>query len=153
MDKKSIDEIVKISFGNPLKFSVAKNTIKKTLGFQLMKIDSTLPPLEDKKLHNFSLTEKKRPKNVTEPIETEIIRGQQKFNLHNVLNPVQVEVTDNKTLIITDNKTSYKTLPLSDLLRFSINLIDNKNQQIEFNSGEQKQKISILNFKIGVFLR
>ena len=90
---------------------------------------------------------------MAEPIETEIIRGQQKFNLHNVLNPVQVEVTDNKTLIITDNKTSYKTLPLSDLLRFSINLIDNKNQQIEFNSGEQKQKISILNFKIGVFLR
>ena len=90
---------------------------------------------------------------MTQPIETEIIRGQQKFNLHNVLNPVQVEVTDNKTLIITDNKTSYKTLPLSDLLRFSINLIDNKNQQIEFNSGEQKQKISILNFKIGVFLR
>ena len=90
---------------------------------------------------------------MAEPIETEIIRGQQKFNLHNVLNPVQVEVTDNKTLIITDNKASYKTLPLSDLLRFSINLIDNKNQQIEFNSGEQKQKISILNFKIGVFLR
>ena len=60
MDKKSIDETVKIiSFDNPLKFSVAKNTIKKTLGFQLMKIDSTLPPLEDKKVHNFSLTEKK----------------------------------------------------------------------------------------------
>ena len=90
---------------------------------------------------------------MTEPIETEIIRGQQNFNMHNVLNPVQVEITDNKTLIITDNKTSYKTLPLNDLLRFSINLINNKNQQKEFNSGEQKQKISILNFKIGVFLR
>ena len=90
---------------------------------------------------------------MTEPIETEIIRGQQNFNMHNVLNPVQVEITDSKTLIITDNKTSYKTLPLNDLLRFSINLINNKNQQKEFNSGEQKQKISILNFKIGVFLR
>ena len=89
---------------------------------------------------------------MTEPIETDI-RGQQNFNMHNVLNPVQVEITDNKTLIITDNKTSYKTLPLNDLLRFSINLINNKNQQKEFNSGEQKQKISILNFKIGVFLR
>ena len=54
-----------ISFNNPLKFSVAKNTIKKTLGFQLMKIDRTLPPLEDKKVHNFSLTERKRPKNMT----------------------------------------------------------------------------------------
>ena len=142
-----------ICFDNPLKFSVAKNTIKKTLGFQLMKIDSTLPPLEDKKVHNFSLTERKRPKNMTEPIETEIIRGQQKFNLHNVLNPVQVEITDSKMLIITDNKTLYKMLSLSDLLRFSINLIGDKNQQIEFNSGEQKQKISILNFKIDVFLR
>ena len=116
-----------------------------------MKIDSTLPPLEDKKVHNFSLTERKRPKNMTEPIE--IIRGQQKFNLHNVLNPVQVEITDSKMLIITDNKTLYKMLSLSDLLRFSINLIGDKNQQIEFNSGEQKQKISILNFKIDVFLR
>ena len=56
-------------------------------------------------------------------------------------------------LIITDNKTLYKMLSLSDLLRFSINLIGDKNQQIEFNSGEQKQIISILNFKIDVFLR
>ena len=46
---------------------------------------------------------------------------------------------------------SYKTLSLNDLLNFSINLIDDDNKSIKFNSGEQK--ISILNFKIEVFLK
>ena len=54
---------------------MAKNTIKKTLGLQLLKIDGTLPPLEDKKVHNVSLTEYKIPKIMAEPMETVIIRG------------------------------------------------------------------------------
>ena len=44
---------------------------------------------------------------------------------------------------------SFKTLFLDDLLNFSINLIDDDNKSIKFNTGEQN--ISILNFKIEVF--
>ena len=44
------------------------------------------------------------------------------------------------------------TLTLNDLLNFSINLTDDNNNKIEFASNEKK-KISILNFKIDVFLR
>ena len=46
---------------------------------------------------------------------------------------------------------SFTTLSLNDLLDFSINLIDDSNNPIEFNSREKK--ISILNFKIEVFLK
>ena len=41
------------------------------------------------------------------------------------------------------------TSSLNDLLNFSIDLIDDHDQQINFESNEQK--ISILNFKIDVF--
>ena len=40
---------------------------------------------------------------------------------------------------------------LNDLLDFSINLIDDSNKTIEFNSGEKK--VSFSNFKIEVFLK
>ena len=46
---------------------------------------------------------------------------------------------------------SFETLSLNDFLNFSINLIDDDNKSIKFNSAEQK--ISILNFKIEVFLK
>ena len=41
------------------------------------------------------------------------------------------------------------TSSLNDLLNFNINLIDGHNQQINFESEEQK--INILDFKIDVF--
>lgn len=44
---------------------------------------------------------------------------------------------------------SFTTSALKDLLNFSKNLIDDKNQQICCNNGEKK--ISILNFKVAVF--
>ena len=46
---------------------------------------------------------------------------------------------------------SFVTSSLNDLLNFSINLIDDNNKTIEFNTGETK--ISILNFKTEVFLK
>ena len=77
-----------ISFNSPLKFLVSKDTIKNTLYFQLTKIDGNLPKLNDKKIYNFSLTEigTKRKAQMNELIERVIIKGQQKFNLQDVLN-------------------------------------------------------------------
>ena len=46
---------------------------------------------------------------------------------------------------------SFKTVPLSDMSGFSINLIDGDNKPTKFNNGETN--ISILNFKIERFLK
>ena len=111
-NKKGVNEIVQIiSFNNPLKFLVSKGTIKKRLDFQLTKIGENLPTLSDKKVYNFSLTEirtkSKRQRN--EPIETVIIRGQQKIDLHDVLNPVQIEINDTQLLNILKNIKTFTT--------------------------------------------
>ena len=45
----------------------------------------------------------------------------------------------------------FTTLTLNDLLNFSINVIDDNKKQVEFKDNETK--LSILNFKIDVFLR
>ena len=102
-NKKAANEIVKIiSFNNPLKFLVSKDTIKNTLDFQLTKIDGNIPKLNDKKIYNFSLTEigTKRKAQMKEPVEIIIIRSQQKFDLHQVLNLVQVEINNERILNI-----------------------------------------------------
>ena len=111
-NKKGVNEIVQITlFNNPLKFLVSRGTIKTPLDFQLTKIDENLPTLSDKKVYNFSLTEirtkSKRQRN--EPIETVIIRGQQKNDLHDVLNPVQIEINDAQLLNILQNIKTFPT--------------------------------------------
>ena len=111
-NKKGVNEIVQIIlFNNPLKFLVSRGTIKTPLDFQLTKIDENLPTLSDKKVYNFSLTEirtkSKRQRN--EPIETVIIRGQQKNDLHDVLNPVQIEINDAQLLNILKNIKTFTT--------------------------------------------
>ena len=58
----------------------------------------------------------------------------------------QEQINDSKHLSF-----SFKTQSLNDLLNFSINLIGDNHKLIKFSSGEQK--ISILNFKIEVFLK
>ena len=65
---------------------------------------------------------------------------------------VNINFDDSKKINIIDHLPfSFETLSLNDMLGFSINLIDDDNKPIEFNSGETK--ISILNFKIEVFLK
>ena len=64
----------------------------------------------------------------------------------NVTFTEQEQINDSKHLSF-----SFKTQSLNDLLNFSRNLIDDRNQQIEFNSREQA--ISILNLKRDAFLR
>ena len=51
-----------------------------------------------KKIYNFFLTEigSKRKKQMAEPIESVIIRGQQKFELNDILNPVEIEISNDR---------------------------------------------------------
>ena len=106
-DKKSINvELVEIwvqivSFNGKLKLSVVKNKIKNTLDFQLTKINGTPSVLNDKKIHSFSFTEKgstRKLKIMNERIKAVIIRGQQKFDLYDGFNPVQIQIDDNRIL-------------------------------------------------------
>ena len=61
---------------------------------------------------------------------------------------ISVSFKDQKEI---NNNDKIVTRSLNDLTSFSIYLQDDKNKEIEFNSGEQK--ISILNFQIDMYLR
>ena len=73
-----------------------KDTIKNSLDFQLTNINGNLPKIRDGKIYNFSLTTvgRKRKAPMTESIESVIIREQQKFELYDVLNPIEIEIND-----------------------------------------------------------
>ena len=100
-NKKTENEIFKIiSPENLLKFFVNKNTNKDSLSFQLTSISGNLPALKDKKIHNLSLTKigKKSKLPMQEPIETIIIRAQQNFEIVGGLNPIQIEIEDDRVV-------------------------------------------------------
>ena len=45
-----------------------------------------------------------------EPIETVIVRGQQKFDLYDVLNPIQIQINDDMILnILKKHKNVYRS--------------------------------------------
>ena len=59
---------------------------------------------------------------MNEPIETIIIRGQQKFNLYDILNPVQIQMNDDRILnALKKHKNVYgKLTPISILFLPSV---------------------------------
>ena len=61
-------------------------------------------------MYNFFLTQigEKRERQIAEPIEAVIIRGQQKFEIENGLNPVEVEINDDRILNILKKQTNKK---------------------------------------------
>ena len=101
LTKKTENEILKlVSPDNLLKFLVGKDTIRNILSFQLASISWDIPTLKDKKNIDLSLTElgRKRKLPMLEPIETVIIRVQQKFEVAESLNPVQIEIEGGRVL-------------------------------------------------------
>ena len=46
---------------------------------------------------------------MNEPIETVIIRGQQKFDLYDVLNPVQIQINNDRILNTLKNTNTFTT--------------------------------------------
>ena len=59
---------------------------------------------------------------MTEPVESVIIRGQQTFELNDTLNPVVVEINNNRILNVLNNikNVYYKFMPLAILFPSSI---------------------------------
>ena len=125
-NKKTESEIFKIiSPENLLNFFVNKNTKKDSLSFQLTNISGKLPTLQDKNIHNFSLTKlgRKRKLSIQEPIETVIIRAEQNFEIVRGLNPIQIEIEDDRAVVNLPKKRKnvmYKLTPLGILFPASI---------------------------------
>ena len=102
-NKKTENEIFRIvPPENYLNFYVERDAIKNNLNFQLTSVSGPLPKLKDKTVYNFSLSQigEKRKRQMAEPIETLIIRGQKKIEIENGLNPVEIEINDDRILNI-----------------------------------------------------
>ena len=150
--KKSANESVNIvSFNNPLTFSAVKDTVKNMLSIELTIIDATLPALTNKKIHGLSLTEigiKRKSKIMNDPIEAVIIRGQQKLDLYDVLNPIQTQI-NNGTILNTfkKNKNVYYRLTPIDIL-FPSSAKNDTNQIFVTYRMLNNTKVPLINRKI-----
>ena len=128
---------------NFLKFLIEKNSLKSNL-------DGSEVKTSDNKIHHFSITKlgQRRKKGMSEPIETIIIRAQQDFDVFGGLNPIQIEIKDDRvTNVLKKYKNViYKITPLGILFPASVT---NDTSNI-FVLGEKLNGIkkSILNNKI-----
>ena len=107
-----------------LKFYVDKDASKNSLGFHVKDITGDIPQLKDSKIYNVSLTRigEKRKRKMTEPIEAVIVRAQQNFDIAGRLNPVQIEIENDRVLNIfkKHKNAAYKLPPLEMLFPASI---------------------------------
>ena len=91
-------------------FLSKKNTLKKELKFQLTNISGKNPKTKDNKIYNSLITRlgEKRKINISQPIETIVIRAQQNFEIAGGLNPIQIEIEDHRVInILKNTKMSY----------------------------------------------
>ena len=74
-----------------------------------MQIDGSEVKTSDNKIHHFSITKlgKRRKKGMSELIETIIIRAQQDFDVVGGLNPIQIEIKDDR---VTNIFKKYKNV-------------------------------------------
>ena len=100
--KTAEKEIKLLDISNFLKFYIERRSLKKSLKFQVAHIDGKNPKIKDKKIHNFSITrfDKKRKLDMSQTVETVIVRAQQNFNVAGGLNPVQIEIEDDRIINI-----------------------------------------------------
>ena len=69
---------------------------------QLAHVNGSEIKTSDKKIYNFSITKlgKRKKKTMSEPIETIIVKAQQDFDVVGSLNPIQIEINDDRVLNI-----------------------------------------------------
>ena len=120
------------------------------MSFQLTDITGELSKVKDKKIYNRSLTRvgEKRKRQMAEPIETVLIRAQQSFDIAGGLNPVQIEIDNNRILNILKKYKNgrYRLTPLGLLFPASTK---NDTDQIFITSRELNDiKKSLINSRI-----
>ena len=84
---------------------------------------------------------------MAEPVQSVIIRGRQKFDLHNVLNSVEIEINDDRVINILKKYCNvyYKLTSIGLLFPFSVT---NNSEQIFITSRELNDaKRSLINGK------
>ena len=124
------------------------------MSFQLSSISEKLLTLKHKKIHNLSLKklgrEKKLP--MQEPIEMIIICAQQNFEIVGGLNPIQIEIEDDRVVNILKKHKNvlYKLTLLGILFPASIK---NNTEQVFITCIELNDvKKALINSKIYGFL-
>ena len=153
LGKSSIFNLKLISFSDVLKFLVEQNSQISNLKFQLAQINGSNVKATDNKIHHFSIMKlgKKRKRQMSEPIETVIIRTQQDFDVDGGLNPIQVEIKDNNiiNLLKKYKNVVYKITPIG--LLFPASLTNDTTQVFVLGKNLSGVKKSILNEKLLTF--
>ena len=103
--KTSISNLKLLTWSNFLKFLREKKSLKSNFRLQLAQIEGSEIKTSDNKIHHFSITKlgKRRKKGMSELIETIIIRAQQDFDVAGRLNPIQIEIKDDRVTNILKN--------------------------------------------------
>ena len=95
--KTGISNLKLLTSSNFLKFFIEKNSLKSNLKLQLAQVNGSDVTTNNKKIHHFSIAKLgKRKKNMPEPTETIIIRAQQNFDTDGGLNPIEIEIKDDR---------------------------------------------------------
>ena len=135
---------------NHLKFLIDERTVRQDLKLHLAYVNGTEVKMTDQKIYNFSIVQLgKRQRNMlTTPIDTVIIRAQQDFDVARGLNPIQVEITDDRIInILTKHKyVAYKITPLGLFFPTSVT---NDTGRVQITSTKiSEAKKAILNYKL-----
>ena len=123
MGKTSISNLKLISTDNFLKFLIEKNSLKSNLKLQLAYVNGSKINTSDNEIHNFSITKLgKRKKKTVEPIDSIIIRPQKNVDIEGGLNPIEIEIKDDKISNIFKKykNSTYKIIPLGLLFPATI---------------------------------
>ena len=139
-----------ISFNDILKFLVKKISQITNLKFQLARINGSNIKTNDNKIHHFSITKlgKRKKRQMSDPIETIIIRAQQDFDIDGGLNPIQIEIKDDNIINLLQKykNVAYKITPLG--LLFPASFKNNTSQVFILEKHVSGVKKSIINKKI-----
>ena len=115
-----------------------------------MQINRSEVKTSDNKIHHFSITKlgKKRKRNMQEPKETIIVRAQQNFDIDGGLNPIEIEIKDDRitNLLKKYKNVVYKITPLGIL--FPVSITNDTTQIFILGKNLSGVKKSILNKKI-----
>ena len=138
-----------LSSSNFLKFLVEKNSQVSNLKFQLAQINGSDIKTTNNKIHHLSIIKigKKRKRQMSELIQTIIIRAQQDFDVDGGLNPIQIEIKDNNitNLLKKYKNVIYKITPLG--LLFPTSIKNNTDQIFILAKNLSRVKKSIINEK------
>ena len=148
--KSSNFDLKMISFNDILKFLVKKISQITNLKFQLARINGSNIKTNDNKIHHFSITKlgKRKKRQMSDPIETIIIRVQQDFDIDGGLNPIQIEIKDDNIINLLQKykNVAYKITPLG--LLFPASFKNNTSQVFILEKHVSGVKKSIINKKI-----